>query len=94
MRRPAAHRACCVTARRAEARPHATTIPASCYCDRYGGLSAELKKAEKTYLIAKGVFTQHTPYLLGEPLVVPETHGVTITMSSENLLLNAYRFNL
>ena len=42
-------------------------------------------------MIAQGGFTEHTPYLLGEALVVPETGMVTMSFSSENLLLNAYR---
>jgi hypothetical protein len=37
------------------------------------------------------MFNEHTIYLLAEPIVVPEENLVTIALSSENLLLNAYR---
>ena len=57
----------------------------------FGALSTLLEKHERDYLIAQGGFTEHTPYLLGEALVVPETGMVTMSFSSENLLLNAYR---
>jgi hypothetical protein len=57
----------------------------------FGGLSSILEKFEKEVLVAKGAFNEHSTYLLGPPLVVPETKRVTCAFSTENLLLNAYR---
>ena len=58
---------------------------------RFGGLNSQLELLEREYLKAKGVFNEHTVYVLGKPLVVPETCQITIAVSTENLLLNAYR---
>ena len=59
----------------------------------FGGLSSILEKYERDYLVARlgASFNEHTAYLLGPPLVVPETGRVTYAISTENLLLNAYR---
>ena len=57
----------------------------------YGALCRALEKLERDYLVAQGGFTEHTPHLLGPPLVVPETDRATFAISTENLLLNAYR---
>jgi len=57
----------------------------------FGALSTLLAKMEREYLVALGGFTEHTTFVLGEPLVCPETKQVTVAMSTENLLLNAYR---
>ena len=40
---------------------------------------------------AQEAYNEHASYLLGEPLVVPESNRVTFAVSSDNLLLNAYR---
>jgi len=58
---------------------------------RYGGLVTVLQKLERPYLIEKGRFNAHTSFVLGEALVVEETERVTVAISTENLLLNAYR---
>lgn len=58
---------------------------------RYGGLVTVLEKLERSYLIAQDAFNHHVPFVLGAPLVVPETDRVTVAISTENLLLNAYR---
>ena len=57
----------------------------------FGGLSSILEKLEKSYLCQNDLFNEHSVYLLGEALVVPEAHRVTFALSTENLLLNAYR---
>jgi len=57
----------------------------------FGGLSSTLEKYERDLLEAKGSFNEHSVFLLGKPLVVPETGRVTYAVSTENLLLNAYR---
>ena len=44
-----------------------------------------------TLLPAQDAYNEHASYLLGEPLVVPESNRVTFAVSSDNLLLNAYR---
>ena len=60
--------------------------------DAFGGLSSILSNLERTTLEnGSGIFTEHTVFLLGPPLVVPETGRVTFAVSTENLLLNAYR---
>ena len=59
--------------------------------DSFGGLSSILQKLERSYLESSGIFSEHSVFLLGEPLVVPETGRVTFAVSTENLLLNAYR---
>ena len=57
----------------------------------FGGLSSILEKFERSYLVANNSFDEHSVFLLGPPLVIPETERVTFAVSSENLLLNAYR---
>ena len=57
----------------------------------FGGLSSILEKLAKPYLCQNNLFNENTVYLLGEALVVPEAHRVTFALSTENLLLNAYR---
>jgi len=58
---------------------------------RFGGLSSVLECLEREFLIAHGTFNEHSVHVLGTPLVVPETRRVTFSLSTENLLLNAYR---
>ena len=58
---------------------------------RYAGLLAYMEHLDRDKLIADGKFNQHTVYALAPPLIVPEEHTVTIAVSTENLLLNAYR---
>ena len=58
---------------------------------RYGGLVAYLESRKKDVLLCDGLFNSHTISLLGEPIVVPEEHRITVALSSENLLLNTYR---
>ena len=58
---------------------------------RYGGLVTVLQKLKRSYLIEKGCFNQHKTFVLGEALVAEETERVTVAISTENLLLNAYR---
>ena len=62
-----------------------------CLNGSYGALATQLEKYSKSALVSRGVFNEHCPYILGEPLVVPETKMITISWSTENLLLNAYR---
>ena len=50
-----------------------------------------LESCRKEALVAAGKFNQHAVYVLGEPIVVPDESRVTVALSSENLLLNAYR---
>ena len=57
----------------------------------FGGLSSILEKFDKSSMVASGSFTEHSAFLLGPPLVVPEQQRVTFAISTENLLLNAYR---
>ena len=59
--------------------------------DAFGGLSSILEKLDRDYLEANHAFNEHAAFLLGPPLVVPETGRVTVAISTENLLLNAYR---
>lgn len=57
----------------------------------YGSLHAQLVHHTKESLIERRGFSEHTPYLLGPPLIVPENDLITMAWSTENLLLNAYR---
>ena len=41
--------------------------------------------------MAAGLFNEHTVHVLGEPIVIPEEHRVTVALSTINLLLNLYR---
>ena len=50
----------------------------------FGGLSSILEKFQRSYLEGQGTFDEHTVFLLGPPLVVPETQRVTFAVSSEN----------
>ena len=57
----------------------------------FGRLSSVVAQYKKEDLVEKGIFNEHAVYSLGEPLLVPETGLVTVALSTENLLLNAYR---
>ena len=57
----------------------------------YGGLRTYLEKIDKDYLIACGKFNEHTVYTLAPPIVDDVSHRVVVALSSDNLLLNAYR---
>ena len=57
----------------------------------YGGLSEWAEKLEKDYLVAQGTFDEHAVYLLAPPVIDALTHRVVVALSTENLLLNAYR---
>ena len=58
---------------------------------RYGGLVHYLNGRSKGALEEAGQFNEHVPYVLGQAVVVPEECRVTAAISTENLLLNAYR---
>jgi hypothetical protein len=57
----------------------------------YGGLQQWVEKKDKDYLVANKQFDEHTVYLLADPVIDATTHRVVIAVSTENLLLNAYR---
>lgn len=57
----------------------------------YGGVSSLLEKMGLDYQMARDGFDEHSCFVLGAPLVVPEAGRVTIAFSTKNLLLNAYR---
>ena len=57
----------------------------------FGAISTLVEKMEKSYLQSMGTFTQHSAHILGDALIVPETRMLTVAISTENLLLNAYR---
>ena len=57
----------------------------------YAGLLTYLEKLNKETLVAAGLFNEHTVHVLGEPIVIPEEHRVTVAFSTINLLLNLYR---
>ena len=57
----------------------------------FGGLSVICEKLEVAHLKATNDFHAHKAFICGEPLIVPETGKVTLAISTENLLLNAYR---
>ena len=57
----------------------------------FGGLHSILEKYDEETVRLKSTFNRNTIFLLGKPLLVPQRKLVTIAMSSENLLLNAYR---
>ena len=54
-------------------------------------MSTYLESIRKDVLVAADQFNEHAIYVLGEPVVVPEESRVTVALSCENLLLNAYR---
>ena len=54
-------------------------------CEHY------LASKSRDFLVEKGIFNAHTVYTLGAATVVPEEGRLTVALSSENLLLNAYR---
>ena len=57
----------------------------------YGGLFAICETLRKEVLIEKGIFNEDTAYIVGEPEISSETGRVTFVISTDNLLLNAYR---
>ena len=57
----------------------------------HGGLNTWVDQHEKEYLKSSGTFDEHAIHVLGKPIVDSVSHRVCITISSENLLLNAYR---
>ena len=61
---------------------------------RYGGLSASLQKLQRSYQKAQGEFHEDTVYVCGEPRIDSVSHEVHIVLSTDNLLLNAYRQTL
>ena len=61
---------------------------------RYGGLSASLQKLERTYLKAQRGYHEDTVYVCGEPRIDSVSGEVHIVLSTDNLLLNAYRQTL
>ena len=58
---------------------------------KFGGVFAEYAKLERNLLIAKGDYTEDTTYVLGEPQISSATNLVCAALSTDNLLLNAYR---
>jgi hypothetical protein len=58
---------------------------------KFGGVFAEYAKLERNLLIAKGDYTEDTTYVLGEPQISSATSLVCAALSTDNLLLNAYR---
>ena len=58
---------------------------------KFGGVFAEYAKLERNLLIAKGDYTEDTTYVLGEPQISSATSLVCAALSTDNLVLNAYR---
>ena len=56
-----------------------------------GGLVVLANKKTRGALEAAGEFGAHTAYVIGETVIDSEQQLITITYSTENLLLNAYR---
>ena len=61
---------------------------------RYGGLLGTLLKQTKSVLKANGNFHEDSVYLCGEPILEPAHDTVCFVLSTDNLLLNAYRQTL
>lgn len=58
----------------------------------YGALAATLEQYKKSVLQSTGDFTEHTTYLVADQYVVDSEHKRHLAvLSTENLLLNAYR---
>ena len=59
--------------------------------DTFGGLARVLDKLDRDALIEGGGFSAHTPYVCGEPEEEPKSRKISVAISTENLLLNAWR---
>ena len=59
--------------------------------NEFGGMVVLASKRTRAALLAADEFGAHTAYVIGETEVDSEQQRITITYSTENLLLNAYR---
>ena len=57
----------------------------------FGGVRLWAEQHTRPALIARQQFGIHAPYVLGTPQIDPESAVINIAISTENLLLNAYR---
>ena len=61
---------------------------------RFGGVFGALEKLQRDVLQVASDYTEDTTYVVGEPRVDPSSNVVTFVLSTDNLLLNAYRQSL
>ena len=58
---------------------------------KFAGVSRFCEQRSRAALEARSTFGPHTAYVVGDPVIDSETQEMIVALSTENLILNAYR---